>query len=344
MRYRIFGRTGLRVSSFALGTGNFGKGWGYGSDREEARQVFDHYRAAGGNFIDTADQYQFGQSEEFLGDFMAQDREDIVLATKYSLGDRPDAGLQRTGNSRKSMLRSVEASLKRLKTDRIDLLWVHMPDGVTPIDEIARGLDDLARSGKILYAGLSDFPAWRVASAATLAEVRGWSPIAAVQLEYSLVERSSERELLPMAEAFGLGTVGWSPLGGGLLTGKYRKGESGRAQGLGAVIHGESDARKTATVDTVLAVAEETGKSPGQVAIAWVLSKGVLPILGPRTPEQLADNLKALEVALSPEQIERLDSASAIPLGFPYDIVAASADPLAGGKRALTDFPRFAVR
>lgn len=191
MRYRIFGNTGLRLSTLALGTGNFGNGWGYGADKDEARNIYTRYREAGGNFIDTADQYQFGQSETMLSDFMATDRDDIVLATKFSLGDSPEAGLQRSGNSRKSMINSLEASLKRLKTDHIDLLWVHMPDGVTPVDQIARALDDLIRSGKILYAGMSDFPAWRVATAATFAELHGWSSVSAVQLEYSLVEHLS---------------------------------------------------------------------------------------------------------------------------------------------------------
>jgi aryl-alcohol dehydrogenase-like predicted oxidoreductase len=344
MRYRVFGNTGLRVSTLALGTGNFGKGWGYGSDREDAAQIYARYRDAGGNFIDTADQYQFGQSEEMVGEFIAGDRDALVLATKFSLGARADAGLQETGNSRKTMIQSVEGSLRRLKTDRIDLLWVHMPDGHTPVEEIARGLDALVRAGKIVYAGLSDFPAWRVATAATLAELRGWAPISAVQLEYSLVERTVERELLPMARAFGLGTVGWSPLGGGLLTGKYRKGETGRAQGLGVVIHGESDARKTATVDAVLAVEEETGLPPGQIAIAWVLGRGVLPIIGPRTPEQLADNLAATAVTLSASQRARLEEASAIPPGFPHDIVAATAPRLRGGKEALLDLPDVPVR
>ena len=344
MRYRIFGRTGLRVSTLALGTGNFGTGWGYGSSHDEAKTVFDTYRAAGGNFIDTADQYQFGQSEMMVGEFIASDRDDVVVATKFSLGDAHGSGLQRTGNSRKAMVQSVEASLKRLVTDRIDLLWVHMPDGVTPIDEIARGLDDLVRSGKILYSGLSDFPAWRVATAATLAELRGWSPISALQLEYSLVERTAERELLPMAAAFSLGTVSWSPLGGGLLTGKYRKGETGRAQGLGVVIHGESDARKTATVDTVLAIAEETGASAGQVAIAWVLQKDTLPIIGPRTPQQLADNLASLDIKLTDDQFARLEVASAVPLGFPHDVVAGGRDRLAGSKADLIDWPAVPVR
>ena len=344
MRYRIFGNTGLRVSSLALGTGNFGKGWGYGADLDEARKIYDGYREAGGNFIDTADQYQFGQSESMLGDFMATERDEVVLATKFSLGDSPGAGILRAGNSRKAMRSSVEASLKRLKTDHIDLLWVHMPDGVTPIDEIVRGLDDLIRSGKVLYSGLSNFPAWRVATAATLAELRGWSAISAVQLEHSLVERSAERELLPMAAAFNLGTVGWSPLGGGLLTGKYRKGETGRAQGLGAVIHDEDSERKTSTVDAVLAIAEKTGYTPGQIAIAWVLAKGTLPIIGPRTPEQMADNLASVEVQLTADQLAQLDAASAMPLGFPHDKVAASAPSLAGGKADLIDAMNRVVR
>ncbi|HEY5769830.1 MAG TPA: aldo/keto reductase [Terrimicrobium sp.] len=344
MRYKIFGRTGLRVSCMALGTGNFGQGWGYGSEREEAQKIYTTYRDAGGNFIDTADQYQFGQSEEMLGDFIASERDDVILATKFSLGDSAESGLQRTGNSRKAMVQSVEASLRRLKTDRIDLLWVHMPDAVTPIDEITRGLDQLVRTGKILYSGLSDFPAWRVATAATLAELRGWAPISGVQLEYSLVERTAERELLPMAAAFDLGTVIWSPLGGGLLTGKYRKGETGRAQGLGAVIHSESDHRKTATLDEVLAISKETGYPAGQIAIAWVLARGMLPILGPRTLPQLVDNLKALDITLSAEQMERLDSVSAIAMGFPHDVVAGSAARLSGGKAELTDCPVRPVR
>ncbi|MCB2003253.1 MAG: aldo/keto reductase [Rhodoferax sp.] len=344
MRYRILGQTGLRVSTFALGAANFGTGWGYGSDRADALKIYTRYRAAGGNFIDTADQYQFGQSEQMVGAFIASERDEIVLATKFSLGDRPDSGLQHTGNSRKAMVQSVEASLRRLGTDRIDLLWVHMPDGVTPMDEIMRGLDDLARTGKILYAGLSDFPAWRVATAALLAQFRGSTPVAAVQLEYSLVERTAERELLPMAAAFGLATVGWSPLGGGLLTGKYRRGESGRAQGLGAVIRTENDARATATLDAVLAIADETGLPASQVALAWVLAKGMLPVLGPRTDEQLADNLRADDAGLSAHHMQRLDEASAVPMGFPHEMVAASRDRLAGGKAQLTDFPAQAVR
>ncbi|MBE2214575.1 MAG: aldo/keto reductase [Opitutaceae bacterium] len=344
MHHRNFGHTGLHLSAFALGTANFGKGWGYGSDRDEAFSVYRGYRDAGGNFIDTADQYQFGQSESMVGEFIAAERDEIFLASKFSLGDSANPGPLGVGNSRRAMVQSVEASLRRLKTDRVDLLWVHMPDSVTPIDEIMLGLDLLVRSGKALYIGLSDFPAWRVATAATLANLRGLAPLAALQIEYSLVERTPERELLPMAAAFDLGVVSWSPLGGGLLTGKYRKGESGRAQGLGAVVHGESDARKTAAVDAVLAVAQELNCSPGQAAIAWVLARGTLPILGPRTPEQLADNLAASDVRLSDEHLRRLDEASAVSLGFPHDFVAASMQRVAGGKLAKRAARGHAVR
>jgi aryl-alcohol dehydrogenase-like predicted oxidoreductase len=227
----------------------------------------------------------------------------------------------------------VEASLERLKTDRIDLYWVHMPDGVTSSEELVRGLDDLVRSGKVLYVGLSDFPAWRVARAVTIAELRGWAPIVGLQIEYSLVERTPDRELLPMAKGLGLGVVGWSPLGGGLLSGKYRRGEQGRATNFGRLIHQEDDPRKAATVDAVFAIAEENGVKPTQVALAWMATRGVIPILGARTTEQLAENLGATNVTLSPQQVARLDAASAMPLGFPHDMLAAEAQRkrLAGG-------------
>src|SRR5258705_3193178 len=222
MRYKILGRlTGLRVSELALGTGMFGTKWGHGADRDESRRLFDGYLEAGGNFLDTSDSYQFGESESLLGEFIKARRSVLVVATKYAQSADPRGSLSVTGNSRKAMVCSLEASLKRLGTDRIDLYWVHMPDGVTPIEEIVRGLDDLVRSGKVLYIGLSDFPAWRTSAAAMLAELRGWTPIAAQQIEYSLVQRTPERELLPMAAAFGLATIAWSPLGGGVLTGVH---------------------------------------------------------------------------------------------------------------------------
>jgi len=344
MRYRTFGRrTGLRVSELALGAGNFGTGWGHGAERDEAKKIFDGYVEAGGNFIDTANGYQFGQSEEFVGEFIAADRDDFVLATKYTLGTTPQDGLSRTGNSRKNMIQSVEASLKRLKTDRIDLFWAHFSDGLTPIDEVVRAFDDLVRSGKIVYAGLSNFPAWRIATAATIADLRGFSPIAGVQIEYSLVERTPDREILPMAEAFGLGAALWSPLGGGLLTGKYRKSDEGRLTGLGVVIHTEKTAQDTAVVDTVLAISEETGISPTQVSIAWLLHKAarsstsLIPILGPRTREQLDATLGVLDVTLSPEQIDRLSEVSQVALGAPHEAINETAGRIAGGKGSLID-------
>jgi aryl-alcohol dehydrogenase-like predicted oxidoreductase len=342
MKFKLFGRgTGLRVTELALGAGLFGTRWGYGAEPDEARKIFDAYLDAGGNFIDTADSYEFGQSEELLGGFFDGRREDVVLATKVTLGAAPQPTILSVGNSRLNLVRSVEASLRRLRTDRIDLLWVHMPDTVTSTDEIMRALDDLVRSGKVLYIGLSDFPAWRVARAATLAELRGWAPVIGLQTEYSLVERTPDRELLPMANAFGLGVVAWSPLGGGLLTGKYRRGEEGRANTFQRLVHQEDQQQKVATVDAVLAVAEEAGATPIQVALSWIMSKGIVPILGPRNAEQLAGNLSVLNFNLTPEHAARLDEASAIVLGFPHDTLAepGTVSRLAGGDPDVVEKP-----
>ncbi|GGX94214.1 aldo/keto reductase [Massilia dura] len=349
MHYKSFGRrSGLRVSALALGTGNFGTGWGYGAERDEARAVFDRYAEAGGNFIDTADGYQGGQSEAMTGDFIAADRDHFVLATKFTLAG--PGGISGTGNSRKAMVQSVEASLARLKTDRIDLYWAHFADSHTPVDEILRAFDDLVRAGKILYAGLSNFPAWRIARADAIAELRGWAPLVGVQMEYSLAERGADRELLPMIEGLGLGGALWSPLGGGLLTGKYRNDEQGRLQGLGGVlVHREDSDRATATLDTVLAVAAEVDAPPAQVAIAWLLhrdaasSTALVPILGPRTLAQLEGTLGALDVRLSPDQLARLDAASAISLGAPHDTIAKTAGAIAGGKADLLRPPKVPV-
>lgn len=313
MKYTSFGRTGLRVSQVALGTGNFGTGWGYGADSDASKAVFNAYAEAGGNFIDTADIYQFGQSEEFLGTLLEGRRENFVLATKFTNGAAPNADRLVTGNSRKAMVASVEASLKRLKTDRIDIYWAHHPDGVTPAEEIVRGFEDLARAGKILYAGLSNFSAWRLARAVTLAELSRAVPIAAAQFEHSLVRREPEADLFPASNALGLGVVTWSPLGGGILTGKYRKGEKGRAEGFGGrVFQPENSAQRTQILDTVLAVAGELGVSAGQVAIAWAGTHGAVPILGPRSLIQLTDNLGALSLELSAEHISRLDTVSSL--------------------------------
>jgi aryl-alcohol dehydrogenase-like predicted oxidoreductase len=230
MRYKILGgRTGLKVAEFALGTGMLGMQYGYGTEPEEARRIVGGYIEAGGNLFDLSDAYQGGESEKLIGDFIATNRNDYVIATKYSRSSHSKPSLGVLGNSRKVMIQAVEESLKRLKTDHIDIYFAHLDDGVTPMEEIARGFDDLARAGKILYAGLSNFPAWRVATAAKTADLRGWVPISAVEVEYSLLQRSTEREILPMADALGLGVLGYSTLAGGILTAKYRKGEKGRA-------------------------------------------------------------------------------------------------------------------
>ncbi|MFI6411915.1 aldo/keto reductase [Streptomyces sp. NPDC050585] len=344
MRYTTFGRdTGLRVSEYALGTANFGTLWGGGARREEARKIFERFAEAGGTFVDTADNYQLGESERLLGEFLATDRDHFVVATKFGLGaGRPR--ISGTGNSRKNIRASVEASLKRLRTDYIDVYWAHLPDGVTPVEEILQALDDLVRAGKVLHAGLSNFPAWRIARAATLAELRGTARLVGVQTEYSLAERGADREVLPMAEALGLGTTVWSPLGGGLLTGKYRRSDEGRLSDWdGLAIRQEDGEQRTRVLDTVLAIAEEAGVSAARVAMAWLrahaarLGTALVPVIGPRMPEQLEEYLAALELDLDDTRIARLDEVSAVRLGQPYELIAGHADAALGGEAARFD-------
>jgi aryl-alcohol dehydrogenase-like predicted oxidoreductase len=312
MHYRTFGRrTGLRVSELALGTANFGRGPGAPADPAAARTILDRFADAGGTFLDTADAYQHGNSERVLGELLKGRRDDFVLATKYTRSAAAGAGVATTGNSRIMAIRSLEASLERLGTDHVDLYWVHLPDDVTPTAEIMAAFDDLVRAGKIRYGGLSNFPAWRVAAA--LSEP-GSSSLVGVQVGYSLANRTVDRETLPMAEAFGLGVALYAPLAGGLLTGKYRHGASGRLTAFGDPERGG----RSAVVDAVLAVADEVGAPPSQVALAWVLRRaarsttGLVPVVGPRTPEQLADYLSALDLTLGADQQERLDAASAL--------------------------------
>ena len=228
MKYRLLGNSGLRVSEAALGTMTFGDDWGWGAAKDEARKVYDAFREAGGNFIDTANLYTNGTSESFLGEFIQGHRQSLVMATKYSLAT-PGTDPNAAGNQRKNMVQAVEASLKRLQTDYIDLYWVHMWDQMTPVEEVMRALDDLVRAGKVLYTGISDAPAWWIAQANTLAHLRGWSPFIGLQIEYSLIERTVERELIPMAEALNIGVTAWSPLAGGVLTGKYHGHASSEA-------------------------------------------------------------------------------------------------------------------
>lgn len=338
MRHFTFGRNnGLRVSALALGAGTFGTRWGYGATPQDVPRIFDTFAGAGGTFIDTAASYQVGEAEENLGRLLDGRRDDFTVATKFAIGGPDGTGVLQTGNGRRAMFRSVEGSLRRLGTDYIDLLWVHFPDFVTPLDEIVRGLDDLATAGKILYAGLSNFPAWMTARAATLADLRGAIPISGVQLEYSLVERSADRENLPMAESLGLGAALWSPLGGGLLSGKYRASSEGRLTDWNRLLHSEEEPVKRATVDAVLEVAGEIGVPAAQVAVAWLLerarnsSTGMVPIIGPRTVAQVESYLASLDVRLSDEQYRRLDHVSLIEMGAPYEQLASQATAPLGG-------------
>ncbi|MFD6424373.1 aldo/keto reductase [Streptomyces sp. NPDC060198] len=351
MRYQTFGRhTGLRVSEYVLGTANFGSAPA-AAGPEGARAIFEQFVAAGGTTIDTSNLYQDGEAETILGKLMGRERDDYVVITKYTGSRSAQIGPGTTGNSRKTMFRSLEESLRRLGTDYVDVFMPHFPDGVTPLPEILAGLEDLVRAGKIRYGGLSNFPAWRIADAAVRSELSGRMSLVGIQTEYSLAERSAERELLPMAEAHGLGVALYSPLAGGLLTGKYRHGERGRlsARPAAHVIAGEDGAQRTAVLDAVLAVADETGTGPIQVALAWLRRRAacagtsMIPVLGPRTPAHLAGYLDALNVELSPHHYQLLDEVSAIRFGAPYEDVAAALAHGTDGDRGLLDEPLVPV-
>jgi aryl-alcohol dehydrogenase-like predicted oxidoreductase len=322
MNYRLFGNSGLRVSEISLGTMTFGEDWGWGSSKDEARKIYDAYRAAGGNFIDTANLYTNGTSETFVGEFMRDHRNSVVLATKYT-NAAPSDDANASGNHRKSMMQAVEASLRRLKTDYIDLYWLHIWDQMTPAEEVMRAFDDLVSQGKVLYIGVSDAPAWWIAQANTLAELRGWTQFIGLQIEYSLVERTVERELIPMAKAFNLGLVAWSPLAGGLLSGKYHSGNEKDARYTTDM--GKSFRRDGERPDRIVAalqkVSKEVGRSPAQVALAWLQHRDipVIPIIGARRIPQLQDNLASLELKLTANQLSALNDASAIEMGFPHD-------------------------
>ncbi|TDD59042.1 aldo/keto reductase [Kribbella antibiotica] len=299
MRYRLFGRTGLRVSELFLGAMRF-------TSVEQARPIIDLYAASGGNVIDTADAY--GPSEDIVGEVLAERRDQFVLASKYSLPrDRHDVNA--TGNHRKNLRLALESSLRRLGTDYLDIYWVHYWERHTPIEETLRALDDAVRAGKILYAGISDAPAWLVARGNTLAEWRDWSPFVGLQVPYSLLQRDIERELLPMAEAFGMTVAAWAPLAHGRLT---------------------KPAADDAVVSTVHEVAAELGATPAQVALAWTRthSPAVHPLVGASSPEQLTDNLGALSLDLPPDAVQRLETATGFAIGFPQDFITeAMLDP-----------------
>jgi aryl-alcohol dehydrogenase-like predicted oxidoreductase len=345
MRYKLLGKSGLKVSELCLGAMTFGDDWGWGSTKEESRKIYDAFVEAGGNFIDTADLYTNGTSERFLGEFIASDRERIVLATKYT-NSAPGTDPNAAGNQRKNMMQSVEASLKRLNTDYIDLYWLHVWDFMTPVEEVMRAFDDLIRQGKVLYIGISDAPAWIVSRANTLAELRGWTQFVGLQVEYSLIERTCDRELLPMAREMDLAVTVWSPLAGGLLTGKYAedrdtvKEEKRLEHPMVAPLVDITEHKRTISA-AVVKVAEAIGKTPAQVALAWLRRQpGVMiPIIGARRLSQLKDNMACVEVTLAEAHLQQLNEVSRIELGFPHDFVANEMvqNFAYGGMRELID-------
>lgn len=313
MKYQLFGtQTGLPVSQLILGGATLGQRRGYGASAEDVPKLLAAYSHAGGNFIDVADQYQLGEAEENVGKFMEGQRHNFIICSKYTRSSVAEPAPGNLGNHRKAMRQAVEASLKRLRTDYIDVYMPHYDDGATPLEEIARGLEDLVKSGKVVYTGLANFPAWK---AATIAKVL---PLAALQVEYNLTQRTAERELLPMAEHFGLGAMFYSPLAGGLLTGKYRNGAEGRLTLKGDL---QEDAAATAIIDELERIAAETDATLGQIAMAWTLMKNAFPIIGARTLAQLYDGLKAVNIILNTDQITRLEAVSAVKLGYPHDLL-----------------------
>ena len=347
MKFHLLGQSGLRVSELCLGTMTFGEDWGWGASKEECRAIFNHYVDCGGNFIDTANGYTNGTSERIVGELIGSDREKFVVATKYSFptvrGD-PNSG----GNHRKSMIRSLEGSLKRLGTDYVDLFWLHAWDFTTPIEEVMRALDDLVSSGRVLYVGVSDTPAWIVSRANMLAELRGWSPFVALQIEYSLIERTPERDLLPMARSLGMTVTPWGVLASGVLTGKYNNAPpatnlSGRSEGYAerrldaaSPINEEKvNERNLGIARAVVEVAKEIGCSPSQVALAWLRTRpgSIVPILGARRLDQIRDNISCLDVTIPETYLRRLDEVSRIDLGFPHAFLTSPVrrDRLYGG-------------
>lgn len=314
MRYTLLGKSGVRVSELALGTMTFGDDWKLPA--AVRARILDRFAEAGGNVLDTANEYGDGSAESVLGELLAGRREEFVLMTKYTMQTRP-GDVNSAGNHRKNLVMSLEASLRRLRTDHVDVLWVHARDTLTPVPEVMRALDDQVRAGKVLYVGVSDWPAWEVAQANTLAELRGWSPFVGLQLRYNLLDRTAERELIPMALAFDLAVLAWGPLADGRLTGKYLDGGGGR---LDRVAWGSPRGAGDDIVRAVVEVARAVGRPPAHVALAWLRSRPgtVIPLIGATTPEQLDQNLAATGARLDREHLAALDEVSAVPLGFPH--------------------------
>lgn len=319
MRYHVLGKSGLRVSEICLGTMTFGAGEAWGCTESDAREVFAAYADAGGNFVDTANMYADGESERMIGRLVAGNRDRYVISSKYGNavpgGGDPNAG----GSHRKNLMRSLDESLKRLGIDYLDLYMVHFWDYTTPVEEVMRALDDAVRAGKILHAGLSDVPAWVVSRAQTIHELRGTAPVTCMQLEYSLVERSIEREHLPLASSLDIGVTAWSPVAGGILSGKYTRGQvSEGGKRLDSMQLQELSERNRQIALKLDRIADGMGVSSSQLALAWVLAKGVIPIVGARHRLQVEQNLKATELKLDRATVESLDAAAAYDLGHPY--------------------------
>ncbi|SNY74516.1 aldo/keto reductase [Paractinoplanes atraurantiacus] len=320
MRYTLLGRSGLRVSEFALGTMTFGDNWGWGAPVETSARMLELYADAGGNFVDTANAYTAGVAETTIGHALRGRRDRFVLGTKYTLQTEP-GDLNTAGNHRKNLIRSLEASLRRLRTDYVDVLWVHARDVLTPVPELMRALDDQVRAGKVLHVGVSDWPAWEIAQANTVAELRGWSPFIGVQLRYNLLSRTVESELTPMARAHDLAVLAWGPLAEGRLTGKYLDGGQGRVNRGGWDFSGD---RGDHIVREVVSIAAAGGWTPAQVALAWLRSRPgtVIPLLGATSEQQLRANLGAADIVLGDDVLRRLDQVSAPPPTFPHDVMA----------------------
>jgi aryl-alcohol dehydrogenase-like predicted oxidoreductase len=334
--YVTLGHSGLRVSPLCLGTMTFGEDWGWGSSVRESESIMDAYFAKGGNFLDTANAYTKGHSEKIIGDHVGRHpskRDRVVIATKFLSnmfrGD-PNGG----GSHRKAIVQQLEHSLRRLQTSYVDLYWMHAFDATTPIEETMRALDDLVRDGKVRYIGFSDTPAWKCAEAQTIARFRGWAPLVALQIEYSLVQRTVEGELVPMARELGMGVTPWSPLKSGVLSGKYKRADHGKHEaGRGAWALSNLDDKTYDVIDALEAIAKEHGTTVSRVAIAWVQGRpGVTStIIGARTMAQLEDNLAALDVTLRPEDVAKLDAISKPKLNFPADFIANGAAFVHGG-------------
>jgi aryl-alcohol dehydrogenase-like predicted oxidoreductase len=334
-RYRLLGCSGLRVSPLCLGAMTFGTDWGWGADRDTSRRMFDLYAERGGNFIDTADLYTNGTSEKFIGEFIARDRERFIVGTKFT-SNTPELARgnpNAAGNSRQRMMNAIEASLGRLNTDYIDLYWLHIWDHTTPVDELMRGFDDLVRAGKVRYIAISDTPAWKIAQCNLYAQQHALTRFIATQVSYSLAQRDVERDILPMCREFGIGVLPWSPLAGGVLSGKYTEADMQAEQrkiAAGDFDRFNSDNRilgltqkKIDTGRAVKNIADAIGRSASQVALNWLLTReGVTSlIVGARTVAQLEDNLGSLGFTLGEDHLNALDEISRIELGFPHDFL-----------------------